>query len=82
MDIAVCAVTSLLGRFAWTHLEAAIPQSLSLPPLKPVSVFFILFSVQYSLVKAYQYLIYPYFRSGLRKLPGPRVCPFSRLSVS
>lgn len=75
MDIAACAVTSLLGRFAWASLEATLSRSLPLPSLKPVSVFFIFFSIQYSLVKAYRYLIYPYFRSTLRKLPGPRVCP-------
>ena len=75
MDIAACAVTSLLGRFAWMHLEGPLSQSSPLPSVRTSTVFFAFFSVQYAIVKTYRLFVYPYFRSPLRKLPGPKVIP-------
>ena len=73
MDIAACAVTSLLGRFAWVHLEEPLARSAPLPSIRSSTVFFILFSFQYALIKTYRLFVYPYFRSPLRNLPGPKV---------
>ena len=80
MDVAVCAATALVGKFAYVHIDGILPESTALSRLSSPAIFGILFSAQYALVKAYRLLVYPYLRSPLRSLPGPKVCSSSFFS--
>lgn len=72
MDIVACALTSLLGKFAWVHLRDLVSYA-SPTSIAPSAVFLGLFSFQYAVVKVYRLFVYPYLLTPLRRLPGPKV---------
>lgn len=67
MDLKICAALAVL------ETAAAIPlREFHVVSALRTWIAFLLF--QYLLVKAYRVLVYPFYVSPLRHLPGPKVC--------
>ncbi|OCL03967.1 cytochrome P450 [Glonium stellatum] len=65
MDFAICAALSLLETAALFQSQYVHSDSIS-------RSFFSLLALQYLAIKAYNIFIYPFYRSPLRHLPGPK----------
>jgi hypothetical protein len=66
MKSRTCAATSLLGAFAVSYNDRANYTAFLI-------IFLKLFIVQYTVIVLYNIFIYPFYRSPLRHLPGPKV---------